>query len=121
LLKRKHANPAAKYCSMACRPNIGPVCVTTIASSVKSAAKAAASLLLTASSLLFVGRAARGRVRCCRLSRLGLLRCGVEIAGCFFHVVCDLGLVERLGLFDFLRQPRRRLANVDLTGDHVGD
>ncbi len=53
---------------------------------------------------------------------LVLLGDGVEVVGrVFVGVAQGLRLVERLRLLDFVRQPRRHLAHVQLAGDHVGD
>ena len=66
--------------------------------------------------------AVRGRVRWCRSSHLGLLWHSVEVVGGLVLAIGEgIGLVERFRFFDLVRQPRRRLAHVELPGDHVGD
>ena len=68
-------------------------------------------------------QALRGRARWCRWSRLGLLGHGVEVSSSVSSSSLRerIGVVERLRLIGLVRQPRRRLAHVELAGDHVGD
>src|SRR5690606_9154013 len=66
--------------------------------------------------------AARDRARRYRWSCLDLLGQLVGVVGaCLVHFALGLDLVDRLTVLDLVRQPRRRLAHVELAGDDVGD